>query len=282
MASKELVLKETHKNLMALIESKKDAMPKGFNQTRFIQNCMTVMQDTYQIELCNPISIARTLLKGAFLDLDFFMKECYAIPYSKDGSKDLQFQTDYKGEVKLIRKYSINPVKDCYARLVREGDFFQEEVKEGQQIVNFRPIPFNTSQIVGAFAVVLYEDGSMDIETMSTEEIENIKEVFSQKSFKTKEFSKAWVATPGEMYKKTVLRRLCKHITKSFESVEQAKAFDESAEIQVKPEKIKLDVPNTFAAAVDIEYQQVEETTQPEPTSTEPDYKGTPFEEDAK
>lgn len=253
MADKSLVLKETHSNLEKLISSKMDAMPNGFNKTRFIQNCMTVLQDTYKIEECAPISIARTLLKGAFLDLDFFMKECYAIPYK--GT--LQFQTDYKGEIKLIRKYSVRPVKNIYAKLVKQGDEFTEEVVQGEQIINFKPIPFNNSDILGAFAVVQYEDGGMEYEVMSADETENIKEQFSQKSYKTGEFSKAWVQTPGEMYKKTVLRRLCKHITKDFESIEQSKMFEESSDMEFKqPQKEKTEVPNTF---VDAEYEEVTE-----------------------
>jgi recombination protein RecT len=164
---------------------------------------MTVLQDTKDIEKCQPISVARTMLKGAFLGLDFFNRECYAIPYG--GS--LQFQTDYKGEIKLAKKYSFNPIKDIYAKVVHEGDDFQESIKDGQQTIDFKPIPFNNGEIIGAFAVCLFQDGSMLYETMTKQEIEGIRNNFS----KAKN-SPAWVKTPGEMYKKTVLRRLCKLI----------------------------------------------------------------------
>jgi recombination protein RecT len=242
MATKELVLTETHKSLMALLTSKQEAMPKDFNQTRFLQNCMTVLQDTYNIEKCQPISIARTLLKGAFLGLDFFQKECYAIPYG-DG---LQFQTDYKGETKMAKKYSIRPIKDIYAKVVREGDFFEEEIKDGQQVVNFKPLSFNDGKIIGAFAIVLYQDGGMEYETMSTDEIEKVKENYSKKSHKTGEFSKAWVVSTGEMYKKTVLRRLTKKIEKDFASIEQAKTYEESSDMEFKDKQKaeKHEVPN--------------------------------------
>lgn len=232
--TKELVLQNTHKNLERLLQSKAAALPKGFNQTRFLQNCMTVLQDTYGIEKCSAISVARTMLKGAFLDLDFFNKECYAIPYGGQ----LQFQTDYKGEIKLALKYSINPIKDIYAKLVREGDIFDETIIQGQQTVNFTPKPFSNAPIIGAFAVVLFQDGRMIYETMSVEDMEKIKTNFAQKSSKTGEYSKAWTITTGEMYKKTVLRRLCKLIQLQFDSVEQKKAFDEASgmEVEQKPE----------------------------------------------
>lgn len=105
---KELVLKETHGRLNQLLATKMDAMPKDFNQTRFLQNCMTVLQDTKGIENCHPVSIARTLLKGAFLGLDFFQKECYAIPYGGE----LQFQTDsIKAKLKWLRNTVLDPLR---------------------------------------------------------------------------------------------------------------------------------------------------------------------------
>jgi recombination protein RecT len=240
---KSLVLQGTANELNRLLVSKIDAMPNDFNQTRFLQNCMTVMQDTYNIETCQPNSIARTLLKGAFLGLDFFQKECYAIPVKGE----LQFRTDYKGETKLAKKHSIRAIKDIYAKIVQEGDLFEEEILRGQQSINFKPLSFNNNKIIGAFAVVLYQDNGMEYETMSTEEIENIKINFSQKSYKTGEYSKAWVQTPGEMYKKTVLRRLTKKIEKDFSSIEQAKIFEESSDMDFKKDKkVNEEVPDTF------------------------------------
>lgn len=233
--NKSLVLKNAYTHLESFLQTKAAALPKDFNQTRFLQNCMTVLQETKDIEKMHPVSIARTMLKGAFLGLDFFNRECYAIPYGNQ----LQFQTDYKGEIKLAKKYSINKIKDIYAKVVREGDKFEEKVVDGKQYVNFEPIPFNDGEIIGSFAVVLFEDGSMMYETMSKAEIEAIRENFS----KAKN-SLAWTKTPGEMYKKTVLRRLCKLIEKDFDSAEQRDTyykevtdadFDQEKTIEVSP-----------------------------------------------
>ncbi|HID0879899.1 TPA: recombinase RecT [Clostridium botulinum] len=67
-------------NLNSLLKAKEKALPKGFNEDRFLQNCMTVLKDIKNIEKCNEVSVVRTMLKGVFLGLDFFNKECYAIP----------------------------------------------------------------------------------------------------------------------------------------------------------------------------------------------------------
>lgn len=248
-SKKELMLKDTHTMLNSLIESKISAMPKDFNRTRFLQNCMTVLQDTKDIEKCQPISVARTLLKGAFLGLDFFQKECYAIPYG--GT--LQFQTDYKGETKMAKKYSIRPIKDIYAKVVREDDLFEEEIKEGQQFVNFKPIPFSDKPIIGAFAVVLYQDGGMEYETMSKSQIEGIRDNFSKMKN-----GLMWTKTPEEAYKKTVLRRLTKKIEKDFDTIEQAKTYEETSDMEFKKEDKKE------KSVFDVEYSEVKETEEVE------------------
>lgn len=239
-----------HNNLEKLLESKREALPTEFNKTRFLQNCMTVLQDTKEIERCDATSVARTMLKGAFLGLDFFNKECYAIVYGNQ----VQFQTDYKGEKKLAKKYSMRPVKDIYAKLVREGDEFIEEVKDGQQTISFKPLPFNNKEILGAFAVVLFEDDGLMYEVMSTEEIEA-----TRKNFSKQPNGQAWTKSKGEMYKKTVLRRLCKHIELDFDTIEQAQAFEDSSDFDMSKEpKPEQQSPLNV---IDVEYEEVPEVS---------------------
>jgi len=232
-------------NLKSLIESKRDALPKGFNETRFIQNCMVVLNDVNNIEKMQPLSVARTMLKGAFLGLDFFNKECYAIPY---GNR-LNFQTDYKGEKKLAKKYSVNPINDIYAKVVREGDDFEERIERGQQIINFTPKPFNDGEIIGVFAVVYFKDGSMQYETMSKKEVEEIRDKFSKQ--KTGD---AWGKSFGEMAKKTVLRRLCKHIELDFDTIEMKKTFDDVADSEFN----NNDDLSAGSSSIDIDAEEIQ------------------------
>ncbi|MDH3267343.1 MAG: recombinase RecT [Ignavibacteria bacterium] len=215
------------KNLHSLLKDKAEALPRGFNETRFIQNALVVLQKTPKIQKMEPWSVALTLLKGAFLDLDFAMKECYAIPYGNE----LVFQTDYKGEVKLAKKYSIRPVKDIYAKVAQEGDVFDLIIEHGRPSFTFHPKPFNDGQIIGAFAVCQFEDYGMIYETMSKKDIENIRYKFSKYPK-----SKAWVEVFGEMCKKTVIRRLRKHITLEFENPEQIEADEIGSGVEFKEE----------------------------------------------
>ena len=216
-----------YNDLNERLERQAEALPKDLNKQRFVQNCMTVLTENNFTD-CDSKSVARTLMKGAYLGLDFFNGECYAINYKGN----VTFQTDYKGELKLCKKYSSNPIKDIYAKIVREGDEFEEVIVNGQQSINFKPKAFNNGEILGAFAVCLYKDGSMIYDTMSKAEIESTRQNYSKMSS-----GPAWTKSYSEMAKKTVLRRLCKLIDLNFDFAEQMQAFEDGLGFDVKNEE---------------------------------------------
>ena len=180
------------------------------------------------------------LTRGAFLGLDALNSECHLVPF---GNK-LNFMIDYRGAQKLVKKYSMRKVKDIYAKLVRQGDVFEEEIIHGVPTINFKPKPFNTGAIIGAFAVCLFEDGGMVYDAMNLQELEKTRSASRSKN------SPAWSNYTGEMYKKTVIHRLCKHIEIDFESPNQKQIFDDDMKIDV--EKEKVDVPD-IDDAIDVE-----------------------------
>jgi len=95
---------------------------------------------------------------------------------------------------------------------------------------------------------------------MSKQEIEDIKSEFSKKD-KEGNFSKAWVKTPGEMYKKTVLRRLCKLIELDFDSIESKKTYQETSDFEFEDksehEISNFDKDNIIEADAEIEENNV-------------------------
>lgn len=215
----EVVVKFSEKLTDKLV-SIENALPKDFNRERFVQNCLAVMNEMPQLAKINQAQVIQGLVKGAYLGLDFLNRECYLIPYAND----VQFQTDYKGEVKFTKKYSVRKIRDIYAKVVRQGDSFTEEIVDGRPSIDFKPQPFNDGDIIGAFAVVLYQDGGMAYEAMSMKDINSVRNNYSKASQ-----SKAWKNSLDEMCKKTVLRRLCKHIDTDFESVEARNAWEDGS-----------------------------------------------------
>lgn len=205
------------------LPSVSDALPKDFNKARFVQNAVALMQDNKDLAKYPQAQIVPGLLKGAYLGLDFFNKECYLIPYGSD----LQFQVDYKGSVKLVKKYAVRPVDEIYARIVREGDEFSEEIRDNEPVINFKPKPFNSGKITGAFAVCQYKDGGAKVEVMSIEQLDAAKRMSKAQT------GTAWKFFPEEMYKKTVIRRLCKGIPIELEnSTQEALMHDDPIETE--------------------------------------------------
>lgn len=234
--------------------SVESALPKDFNRERFVQNSIAVMNENPALAKINPAQVIQGLLKGAYLGLDFLNRECYLIPYGNT----VQFQTDYKGEVKFIKKYSVRKIKDIYAKVVREGDQFEEKITDGQPSIDFKPLPFNDGEIIGAFAVVLYQDGGMSYEAMSVKDINGVRNNYSKANQ-----SKAWKNSFDEMCKKTVLRRLAKHISTDFENVEAHSAWEDGSGMDfntaVTPTRNREEVIDVFE---DVQGNKVVEVTE--------------------
>lgn len=208
--------------LMQNLIKVEDALPEGFNKSRFVQNSIALLNDNPQISKYPKTQIVANLMKASYLGLDALSKECYLVPYGNQ----LTFQIDYRGNVKLAKKYSIRPIKDIYAKLVREGDTFEEYIENGEAVINFNPKPFNDGKIIGAFACCVYADGGMIYDTMSLADLENTRKASKASN------SPAWTKFTGEMYKKTAIHRLCKMIELEFDNPKQGKLFGEDMEIE--------------------------------------------------
>ena len=214
------------------LNSVSDALPEGFPKARFVNNAIALLNDNPEIAKFGKPQIMAGLMKGAFLGLDFMSRECYLIPYGNQ----LQYQTSYTGDVKLAMKYSTKPIRKIESVIVREGDEFSTWTENGSTKYSYKPITFNNKNIIGAFAVCVYEDGDQIIETMSIEDLENTRSASKAKN------SPAWTKFTGEMYRKTVLRRLCKRIPIEFGSSEQVKAFNSGMEIEAVAENVKREI----------------------------------------
>lgn len=246
-------------NLATTLAAKAAALPDGFQAAKFQQNCIAMLKGIKKQSLMKITAddVVACLMKGALLDLDFASGECYAIPYwNKEESKnDLNFQTDYKGEDKIAKTYSIKAIKNTIKEIVREGDEYKKIVEDGNVKFFFRPIPFNDGAIKGAFAQVLYEDGSSIGEEMSLKELEEIK-----KFFVPAKDSPAYQKTPGEMYKKIVLRRTLKNVAKSFKNSAQAIAYATCSDFEFNNKtgvsSNSEEIRNPFANALPVNNQQ--------------------------
>ncbi len=227
------------------LASESSAIGQSFNIQRFIMNSLeAVRQAKLKDKPVTPQQVANCLMKGAYLNLDFFQGECYAIFYRDRG---LVFQTDYKGEVKLAKMYSVKPIYEIYAEVVREGDEYEKVTIQSQRHINHKPKRFNTANIEGAYAVVRYVDGATDMVEISTDEIEKIRRTYSKAPD-----SGAWVNRYSEMCKKTALRLLCKNIQLNF-TTEQFKAYQEAGDCEFEKKTVAVNPFNTSEQPIEAE-----------------------------
>lgn len=226
MAKNEAAKRETFSvALTNELKANHGALPKNFNIDRFVQNSVALLNGNETLtkfaQQYGTAQIKAGLLRGAYQGLDAMNQEMYLVPY---GST-LNYMPSYKGMQKMAKQYSTRPIRDLYAKLVRAGDSFEEVIEHGVPSINFKAKPFNNAEIVGVFAVVLFEDGGLLYETMSKEDVEDCR-----KSSKAKN-SPAWTTYWGEMAKKTVIRRLCKNLTIDMDA-DAKELFEAGTEIE--------------------------------------------------
>lgn len=201
-----------------------EALPSNFNRARFVQNTVALVQSNEELSRMPQAKLVPALMKGAYLCLDFFNGECYAIPYGQQ----IQFTPSYKGMVKLAKNFSKRPLTDIYAHVVRDGDEFESGMDGGQEYVRFKPKTFSDAPIIGAFAVAQYVDGGIKVETMSKSQLDAAKRASKAQS------GTAWKFFPEEMYRKVVIRRLCKGIDLSMDNAEQTRIMQDDDAIEAE------------------------------------------------
>lgn len=225
-------------NLDASLVAVQDALPKDLNKARFLQNTIAVVKANPDLTKYNQGELLTCCLQGAYLGLDFMNKESWIVPYGNH----LQFQMGYKGACKFVKKYSIRPLSDIYAKEVKKGDELSYGINEaGEPYLVWKPVPFNDSEIVGVFAVAFFKDGGMMYEVMSKADVDKIRRVSRAGG------SGPWKDYYGEMAKKTVLKKLAKNIETDFDNLEQRNAWEADNDVEFKT-NAAADVVDPFAA----------------------------------
>ena len=215
--------------------SMENALPKDFNRERFVQNALSVLNDKPELQKINKAQLQLGLLKAAMLNLNYANKEFYLIPY---GSS-VQFQIDYRGMQKVAKAYSVKPIKDIYADVVRDGDQFEYEVRDNIPYVSFKPKPFSDAEIMGVFCVIKYEDGDASVTRMTTKEVQDVRNNYS----KAKN-SAAWTKSFDQMMLKTV--------ELDFESYDARKTWEEESDMNFVTKSRDVEVVDPFEQAPEV------------------------------
>lgn len=226
------------------------------------------------VDVCTRESICNCFLEMVIKGLSVGKKQCYFIV----TGNQLSFWEDYRG--KLMRAKRDTAIKDVFPQVVYEGDKFEYTVDEnGQyQLVKHETCManININKIVGAYAVVVEDDGSRHIEVMTMEQIRN-----SWMQGAAKGNSGAHTKFTDQMAKKTVISRACKIALGSADDEEEerpdeAAAMRDAAQLNSggQPKELSttpyVDVTAQAAEVVDVATGEVVTSPPVEATTAKP------------
>lgn len=209
--------------LDTLVERGQSNFPKGIHANRLKANAlMYIAQDANLTEAARktPSKVAQIVYNFIALGLDMLNRECYIIPFVKNRDRPNEFVEltiikDYKGEIKLARKYSVDPIREIFARVVYEKDKYHFN-ELGHFVHVFDPFDVDRGARKGAYCTVVYENGVQQTEFVNVEEINKIKSVSKSASYP----NSPWNQWEDEMWRKTAIRKAMKNISLDFGSSE--------------------------------------------------------------
>lgn len=215
------------------------SFPEDYNVSNALTGAYLILKETTDkngkpiLDTCSQVSIANSLMDMCVLGLNVQRKQGYFIAY---GGK-CQFQRSYFGNITIARRYGL---KEVNAQVIYEGDKFVYHIEDGIKVLDKHEQDFmniDNNKIIGAYAVVIMQDGSKSLEVMN---INQIKQAWQQ-GYGYKEGSGTHSKFGDQMAKKTVINRALKGIINTHGDAFVQEA-DEHTEDVNPAEKVVADV----------------------------------------
>ncbi len=206
------------------------------NVKKEISFALQTINKSAQLQKCSQESLLQAVLNisNIGLTLNPAAKEAYLIPRWNNLSKSMEavLEPGYVGLVKLLT--DAGSVKSMLSQLVYESDVFTVDLANNAQPVIHRPELSRSKQgnLKGAYALATLIDGTRQVEYMSVDEINEIRERSeTYKAYEAKKIqSCTWVSDYGEMARKTVIKRIYKYLprTERMQQIDKAIEIDNS------------------------------------------------------
>lgn len=186
---------------------------------RFLTVALHAVNSNADLGRCTPLSIVEAIREAAALRLEptGLLGDAYIVRY---GDK-ARLMPGYRGLMKLARRSG--DVEMIDAQVVYEGDAFDLDLGSEPKITHRPVIDGERGKYRGAYAWARLRTGELVAEWMNYADIELVR-----RSSKAAD-SGPWVTFWGEMARKSVLRRLMKHLPLTTEA-EQALRLEAEAE----------------------------------------------------
>ncbi len=204
------------KNLSTLIDGKSLALPSNVSVEAFRNAAIVAAQDNPAIQHCSPESAMKAIRTIAAAGLVPDGREAAIVPFGKDA----QAIPMVFGLIKMARRSG--DVSDIRAHIVYQNELDQglfSYVVGDEEKLEHKPILFgDKGSAVAAYAIARLKDGTIVRAFMDKDDIEKVRRSSPQQK-KHKDPSGIWQQWTDEMWKKTVIRRLCKRLDLSAEDM---------------------------------------------------------------
>ena len=187
------------------------------------------------------------------LSLNPVLKHGYILP--RKGK--LIFEPSYMGMTEIL--IQAGTIIQMQSSVVCAGDLIDIQMGDTQSITHRINMTAARGDVIGAYAIATLPTGQKQYEVMTRDEIDSIR--------KRSQGGQAWESDFSEMARKTVVRRIFKHLPKTTlsDAAENAfKVFDENNEIDYKAEPVNPVTGEIRAARLELEASKEPETPKPD------------------
>lgn len=212
-------------DLNSLIDRKELALPSNVTPEAFRNAAVVAVQDNPDILRCDAASVMKSLRTIAAAGLVPDGREAAIVPFKGTA----QAMPMVFGLIKMARRSG--DVKDIRAHLVYQGELDQglfEYVVGDEEALTHKPILFGEKgPAVAAYAIAKLKDGTIVREFMDRDQIEKVRKSSPQQRGKENPQG-IWQQWTEEMWRKTVIRRLCKRLDLSAEDLRRVMTEQDS------------------------------------------------------
>lgn len=234
-------------------------LPECCTPKRFARVALSCINKNPEMQTALQTPQGKTSLMSAFMTCAEFGLEpngrhAHLIPFkdNRNGGYQIQLIFDYKGIVELVRRSG--QVKRIHASEVCENDLFEYDKGEIQRhTIDFRK---PRGKAYAYYAEVTFNDGSVQSEVMTVEDIEKIRA--RSKAGK----AGPWVTDYAEMAKKTCFKRLSKWLPLSPEARDVIDR-DNEAEFEPVQKRSRFESPADDYIETTAESGPVEQIAEP-------------------
>ena len=234
--------------------------PPGTDVDRIIRVAMFEAVKNERLVQCSPASVYMALAKACELDLvaGGVLHRASLVPMWDKKSKgyNAELWIEYTGLMDLVKRSG--EVAHFKAEVVYENDEFEHHFDlENGEVLKHKKCHDNPGDLLLAYAVCFFKDGQRQVEVMRKDQINKIR-----KSSRSPE-SGPWAQHTEEMWRKTVIRRICKYLpltpkTSAVLEHDIQSDFANTVEINTVDENVDDQDNKSVEDVIDVQSEEIE------------------------